>query len=249
MSDTSAVRSNSDATLRTEIAACTRLLVMENLLDYSGHVSARVPGEDAYFIQAASDPRGDVVPDRMIKVDFEGNILSGAPLRPPFEIPIHGEIYKARPDVNALVHCHMELAIWFTMMEGVQLMPMRARAVRWASGFPMDDDPSHIKTKEQGVKLANSLGPHHAVLMRAHGLTLVAESIPALLVDAVHFDENARAQMEVMQAGRKPLPLTEAEMEQINRHEMRDFHCAKLWTYYLRKGSKSGVIPQDWSLE
>ncbi len=242
------IRSNSDAKLRMEIAAATRLMVMENLLDYSGHVSARVPGEDAYYIQPATDPRGDVTPERMIKVDFEGNVLSGAPLRPPFEIPIHGEIYKARPDVNAVVHNHMEIAIWFTMMEGVQLMPMRARAVRWASGIPTDPDPSHIKLKEQGEKLARSLGPHHAVLMRAHGLTLVAESIPALLVDAVHFDENARAQMEVMQAGRKPLPLTDEEMEQINRHEMRDFHCGKLWAYYLRKGEKAGVLPDGWNV-
>ena len=101
---------------------------------------------------------------------------------------------------------------------------------------------------EQGEKLARALGPHHAVLMRAHGLTLGAESIPALLVDAVHFDENARAQMQVMQAGRKPLALTEAEMEQINRHEMRDFHCGKLWTYYVRKGEKSGALPPDWQV-
>ena len=241
------IRQNSDIRLRTEIAAATRLMVMENLLDYSGHVSARVPGEDAYYIQPATDPRGDVTPERMIKVDFEGHVLSGAPLRPPFEIPIHGEIYKTRPDVNAIVHNHMEIAIWFTMMEGVQLMPMRARAVRWSSGIPTDPDPSHIKLKEQGQKLAASLGPHHAVLMRTHGLTLVAESIPALLVDAVHFDENARAQMEVMQAGRKPLPLTNDEMEQINRHEMRDFHCAKLWAYYLRKGEKAGVLPDNWA--
>lgn len=248
MTDT-LTRSNSGAKLRTKIAACTRLLVMESLLDYSGHVSARIPGENAYYIQPATDPRGDVSPERMVKVDFEGNVLDGAPLRPPFEIPIHGEIYKARPDVNAIVHNHMEIAIWFTMMEGVQLMPMRSRAVRWSSGIPTDDDPSHIKTKEQGEKLARTLGPHHACLMRAHGLTLVAESIPALLVDAVHFDENARAQMAAMQAGRNPLPLTEREMEQINKHEMRDFHCAKLWAYYLRKGEKAGVMPDDWRLD
>lgn len=85
--------------------------------------------------------------------------------------------------------------------------------------------------------------------MRAHGLTLVAESIPALLVDTVHFEESARAQMEIMQAGRRPAPLTQAEMLQINKHEMRAFHCAKLWTYYLRKGEKSGFIPADWRLD
>ena len=84
--------------------------------------------------------------------------------------------------------------------------------------------------------------------MRAHGSTLVAESLPALLVDAVHFDENARAQMQVMQAGRKPVPLTDAELEQIDRHEMRDFHCEKLWKYYVGKGIKAGVVPEGWDV-
>ena len=239
-------RSNAHARLLTEVATCTRLLEMERLLDYSGHVSARVPGEDAYFIQPATDPRGDVQPERMVKVDFDGNILEGAPLRPPYEIPIHGEIYRARPDVNAILHCHMELSIVFTMMADTKLLPMRARAVRWRSGIPMDDDPTHIKTREQGEKLARALGPHHACLMRSHGLVLTAESVPAILVDAVHFDENARAQMVAMQAGRTPLPLTEAELEACERSEMRDFHVGKLWAYYRRKGEKAGVVPEEW---
>ena len=215
--------SNSAALLRAQCAAATRLLVMENLLDYSGHVSVRAPDRDAFYIQPAMQPRTDVTADSLVLVDFNRKTIEGSE-RPPVEIAIHAEIYKARPDVQAVVHSHMELPIWFTMMEGVQLVPMRARAIRWRSGIPMDDDPSHIKTEAQGAKLARALGPHHAVLMRAHGSTLVAESLPALLVDAVHFDENARAQMQVMQAGRKPVPLTDAELEQIDRHEIGRAH-------------------------
>ena len=82
--------------------------------------------------------------------------------------------------------------------------------------------------------------------MRAHGLTLVAESVPALLVDAVHVDENARALMQVLQAGKTPVPLTEEEMVQINKHEVRDFHVGKLWAYYTRRGQKAGVLEDAW---
>ncbi|MGE3244990.1 MAG: class II aldolase/adducin family protein [Beijerinckiaceae bacterium] len=235
--------------LKLETAAATRMMVMEDLLDYSGHVSARIPGEDAYYIQPATDPRSDVEPDRLIKVDFDGNVLDNKGLRPPVEVPIHGEIYKARPDVNAVLHSHMEMPIWFTMMKGVQLAPMRPRAVRWESGIPMNGDPSHIKTREQGAQLARDLGPHHACLMRAHGSVIVAESLPALFVDAVHFAENARAQLQVLQAGCQPLPLTPEELEQINRHEMREFHNGKLWTYYTNKARKSGMLPVDWEIE
>ncbi len=228
-----------------EAAAATRMLVEERILDYSGHVSIRVPGQDAFVIQIGSHSRAEVDPDSMLVVDFDGNVLEGDG-QPPSEIPIHIEILKARPDVQAVLHSHMELAIAFTMMEGVKLVPMRARASRWKSGIPMDDDPSHIKTTGQGQTLARTLGPHHAVLMRAHGLTLVAESAQALFIDAVHFKENATAQMQALQAGAKPLPLTDAEIAQIEKMEMRDWHIQKLWNYYVRKGLKENVLPDGW---
>jgi ribulose-5-phosphate 4-epimerase/fuculose-1-phosphate aldolase len=123
---------------------------------------------------------------------------------------------------------------------------MRARASRWKSGIPTHPDPSHIKLKEQGEALAKTLGPHYAALMRAHGLVLVAESARALFIDAVHFRENATAQMQALQAGARPLPLTEAEIAQIERMEMRDWHVKKLWNYYARKGLAEEVLPADW---
>ena len=125
-------------------------------------------------------------------------------------------------------------------------MPMRARASRWKSGIPTHPDPSHVKLAEQGEALARTLGPHHAALMRAHGLVLVAESPRALFVEAVHFRENAAAQLQAMQAGARPLPLTDAEIAQIERMEMRDWHIKKLWNYYVRKGLGKGVLPGEW---
>jgi L-ribulose-5-phosphate 4-epimerase len=239
------VRSRANDSRALEAAAATRMLVEERILDYSGHVSIRVPGQDAFVIQVGSHSRQEVDPAAMLVVDFDGKVLEGDG-QPPSEIPIHIEILKARPDVQAVLHSHMELAIAFTMMEGVKLLPMRARASRWKSGIPTDPDPSHIKTVEQGRALAKTLGPHHAVLMRAHGLTLVAESPQALFIDAVHFKENATALMQALQAGAKPLPLTDAEIEQIEKMEMRDWHINKLWNYYVRKGLSEDVLPQEW---
>ncbi len=237
----SVIETDPVAKLKAQVAAATRMLVMEGLLDYSGHVSARIPGRDAFLIQPGTAPRSSVTADDILLVGFDGKVIDGNG-RPPVEIPIHVEILKARPDVQAVLHSHMELAIAFTMMRDVILVPMRARAVRWESGIPMDLDPSHIKTTVQGQTLARSLGPHHAALMRAHGLVLVAEDVPALLVDAVHFDENARALMTVLTAGAQPLPLTPQERDQINRHEMREFHVGKLWRYYIDKARTAGVV-------
>jgi L-ribulose-5-phosphate 4-epimerase len=228
-----------------DTAATTRLLESEGILDYSGHVSTRIPGRDAFVIQIGSTSRAEVSPDSMLVVDYDGNVLEGDG-QPPSELPIHLEILRARPDVQSVLHSHMELAIAFTMMEGVKLLPMRARASRWKSGIPIDPDPSHIKLPEQGRALARTLGPHHAVLMRAHGLCIVAESVQALFVDAVHFKENATAQMQALQAGAKPIPLSEAEIAQIEKMEMREWHIKKLWNYYVRKALDEEVLPQAW---
>ena len=240
--------SNSTAETMLETAATARLLESEGILDYSGHVSTRIPGRDAFVIQIGSTSRAEVTPESMLVVDYDGKVLEGDG-QPPSELPIHLEILRARPDVQSVLHSHMELAIAFTMMEGVKLLPMRARASRWKSGIPTDPDPSHIKLPEQGRALARTLGPHHAVLMRAHGLCLVAESVRALFVDAVHFKENATAQMQALQAGAKPIPLTEAEIAQIEKMEMRDWHIKKLWNYYVRKALDDEVLPSAWKDE
>lgn len=233
--------------LRKEVAAATRILVAEGILDYSGHVTTRLPGGETFLIQTGLDSRAELRPERLLVVDYEGNVVAGEG-KVPAELALHLEVFKARPDIESVLHCHMELAIAFTMMKGVQLSLMRARAVRWESGIPTHPDPSHIKERAQGAALAKTLGPHNAVLMRGHGLTLVAESVPALLVDAVHFEENAKAMMQVLQAGAEPVPFTDEELVQINKHEMRDFHIGKLWNYYLRKAVSEQIVPSDWGM-
>jgi len=246
-----AVKKNSEASpipqLSLELAAATRLLEKEGILDYSGHVASRIPGrDDAFLIQIGSTSRQELDPADILIVDFDCNVLEGEG-KPPSETVIHAEILKARPDVNAVIHCHMDLAIAFTMMENVKMLPMRARASRWKSGIPTHPDPSHIKLVEQAVDLANTLGPHHVALMRAHGLVMTAESIRHLFIDCVHFKENALAQLQVLQSGAKCVPLTDEEIEAIELMEMRDWHAKKLWNYYVRKSIKDGVLPSDWS--
>jgi ribulose-5-phosphate 4-epimerase/fuculose-1-phosphate aldolase len=233
--------------LRRDVAAITRMLEAEHILSYSGHMCARVPSTDHLLIQQRSDSRAEILPERLLVVRMDGTVVEGDG-KPPSELAIHLEILKARPDVHAVLHCHMDLAIAFTMMENTALLPMRARAVRWSNGFPIHPDPSHIKSAAQGAALAASLGAHHAALMRAHGLVMVAETPRALLSDAIHFKENAQAMLQVLQAGRTPIALSEQEIQMILRTETRDHHVRKMWNYYARKAIAAGLVPADWAL-
>ena len=144
-----------------------------------------------------------------------------------------------------LVHTHSELAAAFTMVEGIDIQLMKSHAVRWKSGVPTHGDPSHIKTKKQGQELAATVAQHNAALLRAHGGVLLAESIPALMIDAVHFEENAKAHIQATAIG-KLKPLTSSELDLLTARSNRNDHVEKLWSYYVEAGLDEGVIPKDW---
>ena len=229
------------------IAAATRVLEWREILNYSGHISCRLPEQrDAILIQRRNDSRAQLRPDRMVKVNLDGKVLSEG--KPPSETVIHLEILKARPDVNCVLHCHLPIAVRYTLMKDVKLAPMLSHALRWRSGVPTHPDPSHIDTVEQAQRLAKTLGVHNAALMRAHGIVIVAESVSALMIDAIHFQENAEAELEVLRAGRELLPLTTKEMDEIAHHEHRDHHIRKIWDYYLGKATEAAIVPADWGL-
>lgn len=227
--------------LKQQVAACCRLLHSEGILTYSGHVSARVPGRAALLIHPFLESRSSVSAEDILVVGFDGKVLPESPAgEPPLEVFIHAETYRARPDVQAVAHTHSELAAAFTLARAT-LLPMKSHAARWASGIPVHPDPSHIKTSQQGRELAATLAHHNAALLRAHGGVIVSESVPALLVDCVHFEENARAQVQALALG-PLLPLTDDEVQLLRARSNRDQHVGKLWHHYVAMGRSRGVL-------
>jgi ribulose-5-phosphate 4-epimerase/fuculose-1-phosphate aldolase len=118
---------------------------------------------------------------------------------------------------------------------------MKASAVRWATGIPVHPDPTLIRTPRQGRELAATLGEHQAALLRAHGGVIVAESVEAVFVDAIHFDENARAQLQACTLGALR-PLTPGELEALGATAERERHLEKLWSYYVARGRAAGIL-------
>ncbi len=234
--------------LREEIAASTLILNDLRILGYSGHLSARLPGPDAFLIQPFDQSRASLTPDDLLVCNLAGEKIAGpSGVKPPSEVHIHSEILKARADVNAVAHFHHELTTVFTLGEGAELKPIKNHAVRWADGIPVHRDPSHVSDPALGRGLAATLGPHHALLIRAHGQVITAESVPAVLIDSIHFVENAEVMYQAASLGR-PIPLSTAEIADFLRDFDRARHIAKLWKYYVGRGRASGLLPTDWEL-
>ena len=230
--------------LKQKVAATVRLLHMEGIVNYSGHVSARLPDGRGFIIQPYVQSRISLTAEHLLELDYDLNYLPDSPKSEmPIETRIHSEILKARPDVQAVVHTHSELAAAFTVADA-KLQPMKGHAKRWASGIPVHPDPTHIKTQEQGKELAATLAHHNAALLRAHGGVCVAESVEGLLIDAVHFEENARAQVQALAIG-PLLPPTKEELELLTARDNRRQHIGKLWRYYVGKGLQEGALDTD----
>ncbi len=240
----------SDATetkLRHQVAAVSLLLNAENILGYSGHVSVRLPGRDEFLIQPVDQSRAALRPEHLLVCGMDGKSRERSnSARPPSEVFIHTEIFRARPDVNAIAHFHHDLTTTFSLVEGVTLQPIKNHAVRWESGIPTHPDPSHVSSPALGRALAATLGPHQALLIRAHGQVVVAEDLTALLSDCVHFVENAEALYRAATLG-KVIPLNAKEMAAFHDDFDRERHAAKLWSYYVGKGQASGIIPESWA--
>jgi L-ribulose-5-phosphate 4-epimerase len=242
------VMQGSEQSLRFQVAAATLLLNDLGILGYSGHIGARLPGREALLIQSFDQSRSEVGPSDLLTCDFDGRVIAGAAgVKPPSEVYLHCEVFRARSDVNAIAHFHHDRTTAFTLAKGVKLAPVKNHAVRWASGIPVHADPSHVSDAKKGRALARTLGNHQGLLIRAHGQVIVAESVQAALIDSIHFVENAQAMHDAAVLG-PVLPLTAGEMKMFAGDFDRARHIDKLWEYYVGRGRAGGVLPPDWSL-
>lgn len=231
---------------RLAIAACTRMFTDLKILDHSGHVSTRLPDNSGFLIQSVHASRSQLEPSDIFTLSFEGEIIDGpADTRPVSEFHIHSEIYKARPDVNSVLHAHPKVPILFTIAEGAKLITVIPHAYRWRHGIPVHPDSAHIDTPELGREMVTTMGEANVVMLRAHGIVMASEDIKSLLIDGIHFDRNAQAQFEACRLG-KPIPMSEAEYDIFESRFNREKHGIKLWHHYSRTALEAGVIPDVW---
>jgi L-ribulose-5-phosphate 4-epimerase len=226
--------------LREQVVTCTRLLVFTEILDYSGHVSARVPGEDLLLIQPRDASRASLAADDLLVVDFQGRVVEGDGV-PVVEWPIHAGAYRARPDVAVVLHGHPTLSTTFSMVAR-PLLPMRHFFYKYPDGLAIHPDSTHITTLEQGDALAATLGAADACLIRSHGTLLVARRMQELFMDALDLEENARTLLAAAQLG--PIrPIEHDEAAAIAASYGRTGHRPnKVWEHYLQKGRAAGVL-------
>jgi ribulose-5-phosphate 4-epimerase/fuculose-1-phosphate aldolase len=228
-----------DAALIEDLVATNRILAMEGILDGWGHVSVRHPKDPNRYLLSRN-----LAAELVTKADIMEYDLDSAPVdrrgRDMYtERFIHGEIFKARPDVNAVIHTHAPPLIPFTVTK-IPLRPMYHRAAFVAQGIPVFEiregfgmTDMLIRNQAHGQALAKSLGDKPAALMRGHGATVVAPSLPRLVGRSVFLVKNATLQQQALALGGAVNYLDAEEARLIEARE--GYGLGRAWEAWKRK--------------
>jgi len=190
-----------------DLVAANRILAAQGLFPGYGHVSVRHPEDPTrYFLSRSLAPEL-VTADDIVEFDLDSVAADSKGFKLYLERFIHGEIYKARPDVQAVVHNHSPTVISFSI-GSTPLRPVFHMASFFLDGLPIWDyrdfglaDGALADNPERCRGLAVALADRPAVLMRNHGITVVGPSLPMVVGRSITLEENAEMQSQALARG------------------------------------------------
>jgi ribulose-5-phosphate 4-epimerase/fuculose-1-phosphate aldolase len=219
-----------------DLVAANRILADQGVLDGYGHVSMRHSGApDRYFLSRSKSP-AIITAEDIMEFDLDSNPVDQQRRLMYIERFIHGEIYKSRQDVNAIVHSHSPAVIPF----GVTAV--RLRPICHMSAFLKDDVPNFeirdcdgmtdllIRNAKHGAGLAATLGSANVALMRGHGNVCVGPDVMTAVYRAVYTEVNARLQAQAITLGGPIKFLAPEECELITGR--RDTNYQRPWAMW-----------------
>ena len=228
-----------DPQLIEDLVAANRILADQGVLDGWGHVSVRHPRDPNRYLLSRSRAPELISVDDIMEFDLDSNSVDAKGSSIYTERFIHGEIYKTRPDVMAIVHTHAPALIPFGISK-VSLKPVYHRSAFVAAGVPVFEIRERagmtdmlIRDQALGRALADALGNHPAALMRGHGAVIVGPSIQRVVGRSIFLPLNATLQMQAAALGG---PVTYLDPEEAKKIEEREgYGLGRAWEAWKRK--------------
>ena len=231
--------------LRELVAQSCRVLGKLNLTkEPSGHVSARVPGEDQILIKARGPEESGlrfVSASDIITVDFRGNKVAGGDgLETPQEVFIHTWLYKTRPDVQCVVHVHPLTVVLFTICDK-PLLPLYGAYDPSGLRLLIDGPATYprsitVSNEKLGEEFARAMGSKQSCLMRGHGITTAGAAVEEATLTAIKLTDAAEINYRAALLG-TPRPIPPEDIEVLAgkaRPGARSLHTASSWRYYCK---------------
>jgi ribulose-5-phosphate 4-epimerase/fuculose-1-phosphate aldolase len=198
-----------DAALIEDVVVANHILYDQGVVDGFGHVSVRSSKDPSHFLMARSMAPGLVTASDILEFDLDGNAVNNPQGRAVYlERFIHSEIYKAHPEVKAVVHSHSPSVIPFGAT-GVALRPIYHMSSFLGAGVPIfeireaggDATDMLVRNPALGAALAQRLGHSSVLLMRGHGDVVVGDSVRLAVFRAIYTEVNAKLEAEALRLG------------------------------------------------
>jgi HCOMODA/2-hydroxy-3-carboxy-muconic semialdehyde decarboxylase len=233
---------------RYQLALANRIVAHEGVLDAFGHVSMRHPQDPNRYLLSRSRSPELVEPGDVLEFD-----LDSQPIVPPTvtlyrERVIHGEIYKARPDVMAVCHHHSPAILPFaiTGRELQQIYHLGSvigeKAPFWDQRDEFGDTNLLVEKPEEGRSLARALGPHWVVVMRRHGATVAGTTLGDCVFRTIYSCRNAEYQLCAERLG-TITTLSRGESEMAGKIHQDAGPLNRAWEYWAMRLQKAGENP------
>jgi ribulose-5-phosphate 4-epimerase/fuculose-1-phosphate aldolase len=227
-----------------DLVAAYRILATHGVIDAYGHVSLRSPrNPQRYYLAKAIAPEL-VTEEDLIEYDLDSNPLDPAGRESVRERYIHGEIFKQRPEIMAVVHNHSPSVVPFSVT-GVPMRPIFHMAAFIGEGLPnfeirdvQKGTDLLVKTARLGNSLASVLGKKPAALMRGHGAVVVGESLARAVGRSVYLEQSARMQMQAMAMASDPGKIVYMDEAEVKASaSVQDYNRA--WPMWREKALKN----------
>jgi len=230
-----------------DVVTANHILAAQEIVDAFGHVSVRTaPGAGGYLISRSIAPAQVTAADIM-ELDLDSKPVGGDKRTSYRERFIHGEIYRVRPDVMSIVHCHAPALIPFGITK-VPLRPVYHNSSFVGEGVPVfeireagADTNMLVETPELGRALAKALGNKPAVLMRGHGAVIVGKHIIEAVARSVYLEVNARVQAQAMAMGQRVTYLDEGEVKKRSEDPDPYGRAWELWKHQALQSNGQSV--------
>lgn len=226
-----AERSPGEAELRRKLVLANRIAYGEGLFEAFGHISARIPGTETFLIAPRISP-ALAREETLLRMDLEGQVVEGNG-RPNMEVWIHIGIYRARPDVQVVVHAHPPYCVAIGN-SGRTVRPLYITGTMFTEEVPVYRRFGLINRPERGDGVAAALGSSRAMLLRGHGANTVGATIEEALVTALVLEESAVHQWRAEALG-TPTYFTQDELDATAPEAWDAVSYERAWDYYLSR--------------
>jgi L-fuculose-phosphate aldolase len=224
-----------------ELIVAGKVLVAQGQDDFTrGHISLRLPDTpQLFFMKAHSIGLDEITMQNILTIDLDGKVVAGTARRHS-EVYIHSEIFRARPDVNCVIHTHPSYSIALSATGRTLKCYSQPGALFYEALGAYTDTIALIRSQAMGAAVARALGNGRAVLLKNHGVVVTGATIAEAVIGTIMLENGAQVQLLVEAAGDPAAEFPRSDIEKLKAEISQPEQFAINFDYLARRLKRRG---------